>query len=61
MPGLVDMTERLIDAYACSTNVFMRDAGIPVPRSLMAVHEIQVPTWVLTRWGIPHLRRSHLR
>ena len=42
-PGLADMTQRLIDAYAYSTNVFMRDSGIPDPRSLMEIHEIQVP------------------
>ncbi|MGN6723398.1 MAG: MBL fold metallo-hydrolase, partial [Marmoricola sp.] len=42
-PGLADMTQRLVDAYAYSTNVFMRDSGIPDPRDLMEIHEIQLP------------------
>ncbi|GAB3866751.1 MBL fold metallo-hydrolase [Nocardioides maradonensis] len=45
-PGLADMTEHLIAAYAYSSNLFIRDSGSPDPRDLVAVHELQIPAGV---------------
>lgn len=45
-PGLADMTEHLIAAYAYSSNLFIRDSGSPDPRDLVAVHELRVPDGV---------------
>ncbi len=45
-PGLADMTERLIAAYAYSSNLFIRDSGSPDPRDLVDVHELQIPSGV---------------
>jgi len=42
-PGLADLTQRCHDAYAYSTNLFMRDSGVADPRTLAAVHEVRVP------------------
>ncbi|HWU20954.1 MAG TPA: MBL fold metallo-hydrolase [Nocardioides sp.] len=45
-PGLADMTEHLIAAYAYSSNLFIRDSGSPDPRDLIAVHELALPASV---------------
>lgn len=42
-PGLVDLTRSHMEAYAYSTNLFMRDSALPDPRTLMELHEIEVP------------------
>ncbi|GAA1720243.1 MBL fold metallo-hydrolase [Isoptericola hypogeus] len=42
-PGLADLTRLSLAAHAYSTNVFLRDSGIPDPRELMDVREIEVP------------------
>ena len=42
-PGIADLTKSCDDAYAYSSNVFMRDMGIRDIRDLADVHEIQVP------------------
>jgi ribonuclease BN (tRNA processing enzyme) len=42
-PGLADMTQRLVDAYAYTSNLFIRDSGSPDPRDLIRVHENVVP------------------
>lgn len=42
-PGTIKMTNDLINAYAYSTNVFMRDSGVRDVRSLMDVTEIGIP------------------
>ncbi|WP_166852851.1 MBL fold metallo-hydrolase [Isoptericola sp. BMS4] len=42
-PGLADLTHLSIEAHAYSTNVFLRDSGIPDVRELIDVHEIEVP------------------
>lgn len=41
-PGLRALTDHCAAAYAYSTNVFMRDAGIRATRTLAEVHEIDV-------------------
>lgn len=45
-PGIVDLHNSCMDAYAYSTNLFLRDSGIRDPRSLATVHQIGVPTEV---------------
>jgi ribonuclease BN (tRNA processing enzyme) len=42
-PGLADLTRLSIEAHAYSTNVFLRDSGIPDVRDLVDVHEIELP------------------
>ncbi|MBB4791480.1 hypothetical protein BJY54_002092 [Streptomyces nodosus] len=42
-PGLKTLTEKQIEAFACSANVFLRDSGIPDVRDLVRVHEIGLP------------------
>ncbi|MEV6163230.1 MBL fold metallo-hydrolase [Streptomyces sp. NPDC052052] len=41
-PGLAGLTDHVCDAFAYSTNVFMRDSGIRETRALADVHEIDV-------------------
>lgn len=45
-PGLRDMTDHLIAAYAYSSNLFIRDSGSPDPRDLIDVHELVIPAGV---------------
>ncbi len=42
-PGTADLTNYCHDAYAYSTNVFLRDSGIRDIRSLAGVHDIALP------------------
>ncbi|WP_432132805.1 MBL fold metallo-hydrolase [Streptomyces tendae] len=42
-PGTAALTADCHRAYAYSTNLFMRDSGMPDIRTLMNVHEIQLP------------------
>ncbi|WP_030249426.1 MBL fold metallo-hydrolase [Streptomyces violens] len=42
-PGLKRLTEKQIEAFAYSTNVFIRDSGIADPRTLVRTHEIELP------------------
>lgn len=46
-PGTADMTNRLHEAYAYTSNVFIRDngptGGPPDPRTLFDVHDIAIP------------------
>ena len=42
-PGLATLTRKSIEAHAYSTNVFLRDSGIPDVRDLIDVREIEVP------------------
>lgn len=46
-PGTVDMTDRLHEAYAYTSNIFIRDngpdGGPPDPRTLFDVHDIPLP------------------
>ncbi|WP_079189194.1 MBL fold metallo-hydrolase [Streptomyces kebangsaanensis] len=42
-PGLKVLTDRQIEAFAYSTNIFMRDSGVPDVRDLVRVHEIDLP------------------
>jgi ribonuclease BN (tRNA processing enzyme) len=42
-PGLADLTHNVIDAFAYSNNIFMRDSRIADVRTLIDVHEISLP------------------
>jgi ribonuclease BN (tRNA processing enzyme) len=46
-PGTVDMTNRLHEAFAYTSNIFIRDngpaGGPPDPRTVLDVHDIEVP------------------
>jgi len=42
-PGIADLTMSCTDAFAYSTNVFLRDLGLRDPRSITTVHDIAVP------------------
>lgn len=42
-PGLADLMRSQVEAFAYSTNVFLRDSGIRDVRELMRVHEIRLP------------------
>ena len=46
-PGTAEMTQRLHEAYAYTSNIFIRDngpaGGPPDPRTLLDVHEIELP------------------
>ena len=46
-PGTAEMTQRLDEAYAYTSNIFLRDngptGGPPDPRTLFDVHEIVIP------------------
>lgn len=46
-PGTAEMTQRLHEAYAYTSNIFIRDNGpaghSPDPRALFDVHEIELP------------------
>jgi ribonuclease BN (tRNA processing enzyme) len=42
-PGLAALTDKCHDAFAYSTNVFLRDTGIRDIRTLVDVHEIALP------------------
>ena len=43
-PGTARMTAKAIEAYAYSSNLFMRDSAAPDVRDLVQVHEISVPS-----------------
>lgn len=43
-PGTVGMTGYLHDAYAYSSNIFNRDAGVADIRTLVAAHDIELPS-----------------
>lgn len=42
-PGTREMTDRLVEAYAYSENIFLRDSGIRDITALMEVHDIELP------------------
>lgn len=42
-PGTADLTDRCHEAFAYSSNIFIRDSGISDIRSLIDVHEISLP------------------
>jgi len=42
-PGITDLTNSCTDAFAYSTNVFLRDSGIRDPRRITTIHDIVVP------------------
>lgn len=42
-PGLAELTARCHDAYAYSSNLFIRDSGIKDVRTLLDVREIRLP------------------
>lgn len=42
-PGIKSMTSRLHEAYAYSTNVFMRDSAMPDIRAMAEIHEMAIP------------------
>jgi len=42
-PGTAQMTAKAIEAYAYSSNLFMRDSAAPDVRDLIQAHEINVP------------------
>lgn len=42
-PGMRDLTELCSQAYAYSSNIFMRDSGAPDPRDLVRVNDIGIP------------------
>ena len=42
-PGLADLARLQLESFAYSTNLFLRDSGIPDPRTLARIHEIDVP------------------
>ncbi|MFI9509019.1 MBL fold metallo-hydrolase [Nocardia sp. NPDC052566] len=42
-PGTVEMTNRLLDAFAYSYNIFARDSYLPDPRRIMNLHDIVIP------------------
>lgn len=42
-PGIADLFRLQTEAFAYSTNLFMRRAGIPDPRTLFDIHEISHP------------------
>lgn len=42
-PGLTVLTEKQIEAFAYSTNIFIRDSAIADPRTLIRTHEIELP------------------
>ncbi|MGV9861072.1 MBL fold metallo-hydrolase [Rhodococcus koreensis] len=43
-PGIAELTRKCHEAYAYSSNSFMRDTGVRDVRTLAAVHEIALPT-----------------
>ena len=49
-PGLRDLYELQMASFAYSTNLFMRTAGIPDPRSLFDVKEIRHPAGLGADW-----------
>lgn len=49
-PGIADLARLHMEAHAYSTNLFMRTAGIPDPRTLFDVHEIQPPASLGSTW-----------
>lgn len=49
-PGIADIYRLQMESLAYSTNLFMRRAGIPDPRSLFDVHEIQNPAAAGADW-----------
>lgn len=49
-PGIADLARLQMESYAYSTNLFMRRAGIPDPRALFDIHEIQNPTSLGATW-----------
>lgn len=49
-PGISDVYQLQLAAFAYSTNLFMRRAGIPDPRSLFDVHDVMPPAEVGADW-----------
>jgi ribonuclease BN (tRNA processing enzyme) len=49
-PGLADLARLQMKAFAYSTNLFMRTAGIPDPRTLFDLHEIEHPRRLGADW-----------
>lgn len=49
-PGIRTVTDKLHEAYAYSSNIFMRDAGFRDPRDLPDVHEISLPKNTKASW-----------
>ncbi|KXF51371.1 hypothetical protein AXA44_01390 [Rhodococcus sp. SC4] len=49
-PGTREMTDRLHEAYAYTSNLFLRDAGFRDPRDIPDVREITIPSGVGARW-----------
>lgn len=49
-PGLIDMMNLQMQAFAYSTNLFMRRAGIADPRSVFDFHEIANPASAGADW-----------
>ncbi|CAM3756769.1 Metal dependent hydrolase [Tsukamurella ocularis] len=50
VPGTRVMTEKLHEAFAYTSNIFLRDAGFRDPRDLPDVREIGIPEDVGARW-----------
>ncbi len=49
-PGIADLFRLQTEAFAYSTNLFMRRAGIPDPRTLFDIHEIDNPVAAGADW-----------
>ncbi len=49
-PGMRDLYELQLSAFAYSTNLFMRRAGIPDPRTLFDVRDIEHPADLAADW-----------
>ena len=49
-PGIRDLYESQLSAFAYSTNLFMRRAGIPDPRTLFDVRDIEHPAGLGADW-----------
>jgi ribonuclease BN (tRNA processing enzyme) len=49
-PGVKDLYDLQMASFAYSTNLFMRTAGIPDPRSIFEVHEIENPPEAGADW-----------
>ncbi|MFV0459289.1 MAG: MBL fold metallo-hydrolase [Actinomycetales bacterium] len=49
-PGISDIYAMQMGAFAYSTNLFMRTAGIPDPRELFDVHDIEHPGGLGADW-----------
>jgi hypothetical protein len=42
-PGLADLARLQLESFAHSTKLFLRDSGIPDPRTQARIHELDVP------------------